>query len=572
MTYYLSKRLLCLWTCLCACSAILTGQNLPNNAFINQLTDTCRFDSMTRLTTVEDWVAFQTLDSTRWGPQDSTCIPTATAAIFAQGFLRGNDLDRSLPVYFNASLKDRGVTVPLDSNNLYKVWFNGFSPQPDMWRFASDCKEDFCSGIEIGIEIPDSAGTGTTTRWYSAPASAYNYGEFCFPTEYFPSGNNIARFWAKFTPEQPQSANDSTVFFSVDIEDMRWSTEQIRELEALYNGFNYEVFLSQFSGGCLNFACPNKLLMYGDTTYPSAANPSFVDINPVPNSTSQETIDVILDFGTYMTAQPFTTLRGGLVQGDTLRHNYNLINNGAEVCNYGLIELVFELGNNYIHNAGKVTFSDARGCMMFGKGSALIVPDGVHFDFGKRGNGLLALRTGGKLDLGKDSQLTIYNTLNFCEYYLEEATNVIEIELNRGSRLVFAPGSHLTNELSKDPNNCFLTVHMNGGYLDDSNLSPEERALIRRVYTTPAAEFEANVAIHSNPVDEDIELSVIGHAGEELDVAVWDAAGKNCFDEAVLLQEGTNDLRFQVDELPQGVYFLKLQKGQHALTERILKL
>lgn len=552
--------------------AILSSQNIPNNLFQFSVTEPCPYDSSVLYTHPSQWNAFQTLDSTRWGPIDSSCIPSDVPGMTTGAFIRGGDLNRDLPVYFNAALKSNGSSVALDSNALYKINFSGFPSPFTMWQYGDTCKEEFCSGMELGVEIPDSAGTGTTTRWYNMAFDNFFGGEFCFPTERFPSGNSLSRFWLKMTPNNPAIAPDSARLTFVGLDDMTFSTEKVREMEASFNGFNYEVFLTQFFGNCPNFICPNKMLMYGDTTYPDANHISYVDVNPVPNSPNQEQIEIILDFGTYLIAQPFVELRGGLVQGDTIRHTYNLINTGGNICSFGFAELVFERGNDFTFHDGKISFSDKMGCLMFGRGSTFEMVPGSKLDYGHKGQGMLALRSGGKLILQKDAALTIHNTLIIGDYINEPDPRPIEIELHRGSRLTFAPGSHLSGELSLYPEDMVLTVHMKGGVLDDSELTPQERAMIRKVYDRPQTQFEDNVLIHGNPFGDELGLAVIGEGGENLALEVLDVEGRRVVQKNYVLEEGVNDLRVLTPALGTGVYFLRLQQGEAVVVRRIVKI
>lgn len=50
--------------------------------------------------------------------------------------------------------------------------------------FGNDCPELICSGLIIGITIPDSTLTSDTTRWHVISGDSYDYNT-CFATEKF---------------------------------------------------------------------------------------------------------------------------------------------------------------------------------------------------------------------------------------------------------------------------------------------------------------------------------------------------------------------------------------------------
>lgn len=562
-----------LWIlCLLASPAILTSQNLPNNSFNNVQTIVCPYDSTSHWG-FDEWRAFQTDDSTRWGQRDSLCIPTGTPSITGAA-IRVNDIDLTRPVYLDAILADSGVYVNLDSNSLYKVSVNHYPNNPSNWDWGTGCKEDLCSGMELGVEIPDSAGTGVETRWYKhQPMMNQAYYEFCFPTERFPNANSISRAWLKYTATNGATVVDSVRISNIYIEDMRYWTEQIKRIDANYfNGTSYEYYMNQWTGGCITYACSNKLLMYNDSTYPSQNAISYVDVAPFPNTTTQEVVDIIIDWNVFLTAQPFTELRGAEVVGSTLRHNFNIINNGGTVCTYGFIDVVFENGNNYEHRAGKVSFGSKQACMLFGRGSTLEVADGTTFHYGAPGRGMLALKTGGKLTIGRGSELVIHNKLIFGEYKEDSEPADIHIYLDRGSKLTFAEGSELSNQLSKFKDECLLNVHLRGGVLDDSGLSAEDRKLIRRIYDDPREEFAANVELLGNPFDGNLQFSVLGEGGEQIEMILYGMDGKKYVVRETQLSKGYNQIELNTAQLPAAIYLLQLDNGDATVTKRVLKM
>lgn len=553
-------------------STILTAQNLPNYTFSNPVEQACYYDTLQVDSVFPDWDAFQTIDSTRWGARDSNCFSTAFPPS-GNAILRWQDLDHNKPVYFNSRLVQDSITVALDSNSLYRVEVNANS-WPLQLQSDTLCKEGLCSGMELGIEIPDSAGTGFEIRWYRGYSIFNGSTEFCFPTEKFPNGNAIHRAWLKFTPDPTVSNTNQISIYGVYIQDMRYTTEQIRQVNAQYfSGTNWIYELDQFWGGpsCQGI-CPNKMFMYNDTTYPSLNNPSFVDVFPTNNTSTVEHIEIIVNPTATALFQPYTYLRGGQVLGDTLRHTYNFINNGGTICTYGFIELNFQGGNDYTHRSGKVEFNSPNSCFRFGKGSTLRVEDGSVFHYGKPGRGMLALQTGAQIEVGKGSELILQNKVVFGEYKTENEPASIRIDLLPGSKLTFAPGASLSNELSKFPEREFLWIYMRGGELDDSGLSPQDRALIKRVYVNPVSELDAALEMQGNPFAEQLRFSLEGNAGQSLDLAMFNPSGQLTATKSLRLSAGTNEINWDLPELPQGVYLLRVKRGSVVITRKVIKM
>lgn len=553
------------------CSLPAFSQLLPNAYFQNPTQIACPWDTsgQTLNYAFQEWRGFQTLDSTHWGPRDTNCFDISS---FTGNGLRiaFDDLDTTIPIYIVSQL-DSANKVPLDSNTLYRFSANFQAAQNAQLMDGITCPEDVCTGMQIGIEIPDSMGTGTDIRWYKGYSQYGVQGffsfEFCIPTEKFPNGNHIRRAWLKIQPNGPNT-NETLRCTGTYIENMQWATENLYAIEAPWNGFQYEFDMSPWNQACLGMT--NFVLAYGDTTYPNPNDISWVDVMPSPNTTTQEHVQVTVDPMGFLIAQPFTQMRGGPVLNDTLRHTYTLTNNGGTVCTYGIVEFVFQGGDGYRHNAGNVDFGSKNSCMLFGKGGKLIVPDGVTFEYGRAGMGMLALRTGGIIELGQGSELHLHNQFVFGEYRDENKPQSFDIYLKPGARLTFGAGSSLSNRLSKFPDATFLNVHMQGGVLDDSHLSKRERALIRRIYDD-APESGPPVHVFGNPFHDVLTYTYGAERKTQLTTQLYTASGKLVYTQSRVTGVGNQRHDIQTAALAPGIYLLRIVTADAVITRKVVK-
>ena len=164
----------------------LTAQTLPNYNFSLFETITCPFDSTKTITTYQDWLIYQTLDGSWNGVVDSTrCI--GLSGVPGEG-ISLQDADLSRPVFVRCKLNDNNK-LGLESNQIYSARAGNYT-----WILGIDlvtgtgCPDNLCSGLLIGIEIPDSTGAGTVIRWHTdiPDDNSLNtsYFETCVVTEY----------------------------------------------------------------------------------------------------------------------------------------------------------------------------------------------------------------------------------------------------------------------------------------------------------------------------------------------------------------------------------------------------
>lgn len=556
------------------------GQNIfpPNHLFTQSSMQICPFDSTQMLLQADDWFIYQTLDDTWNGTMDSTrCIGVKDTLGMLIIELSQIDIDK--PVFVK-SLMDDITKVPMVANTIYEG--NAFIEASDdtFVNFSPNCTNGFCTGVIFGIEIPDSTGTSNNLRTYtdfSYSGTDFSYYDYCIVTENFPNEvflkevifkfkllNNSAEYlW--FRPKLSSLYGHD---YGVGLVAQDTTVEGFNSFDSTYNTYINEVSFNP------NFYTDNFILVYHDTTYPSPEYPSYLDLTPIDNDTFQSTINIFVGNNQTLHPQPYVQFRGGLVEGsDSIRHHFNLINDGGGLCfGYGWIEFTFSGGNNYIHNGGDIFFGGPSACFQFKNNSALIVGDDTRLDYGENGIGMLALATGGTIEIGKNSTLFVNNTMALYEQlqlYGVVENQQIYMELNEGSSLIFGEKAKLTNKFSIDKK-MKLNIYMNGGILDDSKLSHEERTVINLIYPTPPKVFNEIVKVFPNPASDFLTFSMILKNENSVEIEAYDLAGRFVFSKTKNGQKGKNDFQIQVSDLSKGIYFFKIKTDLGEAIEKVV--
>ena len=550
------------------------AQHLPNYNFFDLAEIPCPYDDTQIIEVATYWEAYQTLDNSWNGVIDSTiCINVAGVP---EGFhiqIPLDDIDPERTLFFRCQL-DEDNKVLLAPNMVYGAdniivkTSDGVTLQAD-----SLCETNFCNDVLMGIQIPDSSGTGFDMRWHeseifystvsSSDTSTVYFLGICLPTEKFEEGNFIREFVWQFTFDSIPPGSTLTI-----------NTTHIREyfnvhpVEAIiasyYDGDYY--YLSDYYFGYSY----NILMLHTASGYPSPNNISFVEATPFPNPNTQETVQIWIEEHSALFFQPHTLLRGGLVEGsDTLRHHVELVNNGGTLCVQEFAELVFENGDHYRHQGGNIRLSGTTSCMLFGKGGSLKVSDNTTLQYGKGNKGLLALKTGSTINIGNNAELVIHNKVELYEYEEDAGPQQIYMTLHEGSRLTFAPGSSVTNRYSKDKS-MKLNVFMKGGIIDDSGLSESDKQLIHRIY--PDDDWlERNLQVLGNPVIEQLTFSFPTIDLIPTTFQIFGINGQLHFEKKERLNQGIHDVSIPASNWQQGVYILKIQHGKDVAIRKVVK-
>lgn len=518
----------------------------------------CPFDSSISPLQYDSWDIYKTLNDEWDGTVDSVfCGVLNSPPRIALNKIGANE------TFFVKRKFDNINKILLTPNSLYNGSFWGNLDNVNNLNLGNNCNGTFCTSLLVGIEIPDSLGTGTAMRWHETvptiiPSSGGLTLDFCIPTEYF-TNNYLRELVFKFTIQDP----NGTLFLNdLFIEEINPFLTYI-----IQDSINVTVNSQGEYNEIIPFASNSFIAKSNYNLYPNSYGMEYVDLNPIPNVDTAVTIDIVVEGS--LTFQPFVEFQGGHLLNDTTqRHHYNIVNNGGYYC-ANLAERSFNGGNHYIHNAGTVDFGGKTSCMQFGEGSKLIVSDNARLDYGINGVGNLALRSRSSIEIGKGAELYINNNVMLFEYKYDTEPEQIYMTLNEGSKLSFGKMAHIGNEYSID-GLMKLNIYMKGGEVDLSQLDSESRALVNLIYDSPTAIFNDNIKVLGNPITNNIRISITNDAATDVKVSLTDVNGQTVHHEIFEVQKGYDEIQIPSSALTNGFYFITVQSNDDIFTKKII--
>nr|MBK9653834.1 hypothetical protein [Bacteroidota bacterium] len=542
-------------------SQVLTYKNTP----ANPVDTACINNNNVNVLWLPQWEVYQTYNDMWDGPRDTTlCTDAFDSTGFAGGLIDFNAVDNSRIVFFRLKTESMAPII-LDSNNIFKFELFSYSSANLLLDTVNQCNGGNCTGILTGIEIPDSAGLGNSMRWtdtkiqYQPLTCVYNM--YCIPTEYFYNNNVLKEFIVKV---KGAGNNLNQVFKILDLA----VYQNMDKPNQLYDSTDF----IPYNVGPLNYTLVNFstyiqdfLVLHDSTTYPNANQISYIDVYPIPNTSNQSIINIDVLGSLYF--QPFAELRGGLIAGGTQRHNINLQLSGGNICLTGFVEVMFTGGNKFTYNKGEINFLAHNACMAFGDGGELNVAENSIFDYGKQGIGMMALRTGAKINIASNSSLVIHNHINMYEYSYDATPQNIYMTLNKGSKLIFAPGSQLTNWFSKD-STMQLVVTLNGGELDDSGLSNADKKLIKRVYPPTVNNTNEQLLIFNSGNDGKLTFKYKATNAGGITYTVYAGNGSIIYQSYVTTSQGENIIVCDFVNKSHSTYVLDVNDGVSKVSQQ----
>lgn len=528
----------------------------PGNIFCQQIPsadaytaeDTvCIWDNTITFTTTKKYTAYQTTDNTFNGPIDSNyCVSLKYDEAFSGLSFWPADFDLSRSIYIKAQI-NVNEQIPLEKDAVYMLeedFLNG----TDGLIFGNDCSELICSGLIIGITIPDSTLTSDTTRWHVISGDSYDYNT-CFATEKF-EDQKLNSLIYKFTinPDLAEVAKDYSPPYINQLGDVQLITD-LTNVDGNYLGGEYNVYDYYF------LSYPIGVLKYDNLTYPSTSYFDYIDVSPNPNTTDVQIINLTINEGFTLLTQPYVQLRGAPVEGDTLRHEVNLINNGGTFC-VSIAEMIFDGNTHYIFKKGAMDLYSPMSCLMFRNGASIEIADDGHLAYGKNGTGVLGLGSGGTIKIGKNASLTINNRVSIIKNPNSVYSGDIYMNLNKGSKLTFGQGASITND-EKSLSGGHLCIYMNGGELDMSGLDDFSRQLIRLIYPEQEKTMSANMHVYPNPVQNSFTVEIVSAEATIGEIKILGLNGAVIFAKKYELENGINAIKIQIPDLKPGAYTIQ---------------
>lgn len=543
----------------------------PGNIFCQQIPsadaytaeDTvCIWDNTVSFTTTKRYTAYQTTDNTFNGPIDSNyCVSLRYEEAFSGLSFWPADFDLSRSIYIKAQINDN-EQIPLEKDAVYMLE-EDFLNSTDGLIFGNDCPELICSGLIIGITIPDSTLTSDTTRWHVISGDSYDYNT-CFATEKF-EDQKLNSLIYKFTinPDLVEVAKDYSPPYINQLGDVQLITD-LTNVDGNYVGGEYNVYDYYF------LSYPIGVLKYDNLTYPSTSYFDYIDVSPNPNTTDVQIINLTINEGYTLLTQPYVQLRGAQVEGDTLRHEVNLINNGGTFC-VSVAEMIFDGNTHYIFKKGAMDLYSPMSCLMFRNGASIEVADDGHLAYGKNGTGVLGLGSGGTIKIGKNASLTINNRVSIIKNPNSVYSGDIYMNLNKGSKLTFGQGASITND-EKSLSGGHLCIYMNGGELDMSGLDDFSRQLIRLIYPEQEKTMSANMHVYPNPVQNSFTVEIVSAEASTGEINITGLNGAVICTKKYELEAGINAIKIQIQDLKPGAYTIQCKTNAENGSTTFVKL
>ena len=546
------------------------AQTQLGNPFYNALENRpCPYDEDVTVQWPVDWEIYQTLNGEWDGPVDSSrCITVAEG-----GFNPTIDLgqvDPGLPLF----IRSTNIIDPFLLPDHIYLAASGVQPNTgSILKLGTDCPGGLCSGLITRINIPAAIDGERSDRTYKASIDGNNqeyYIESCITSERF-EDQFAEEFVVKFTFNTMDLAGHELRLFNSIIDQAYSDVIPFSELvfpDWSFTGSSYDAAIGEIiqnPGWSLNF-----LGAYADTTYPSILTPFFIEARPEINTSTAQQLNLMTGYYGNIQFQPFTQIRGALVEGsDSVRHELNIINDGMDWCLGVIIDLVFNGSANLVYGGGHLDFGGETACLMFLEGSELKVKPGVTLHYGTNGDGLLGLGKEGRIVLGKDSRMVINNRMVLWNHEPGEE-NQTSIDLQPGNHLVFGPTSRLERVGVQD-HGIKLDVYMNGGTLDDSGLSPEDRMLINRIYPPVGPGLADNLIVFPNPVSSSLNWSYTTEAEGMVRWTLSNTLGQIIQTGIEQASRGKNIFTTPCSILPPGTYYLEVDNQKEYTTIPIMK-
>lgn len=548
---------------------------LPNHFFQELDTLICPYDSTETVVLPLHWNIYQTQNDEWNGSVDSSVCVSVYLADNDRMNIDLGSIDLSKPIFIQSKTDAEGAII-YEPNSLFNGSFSIETSDEVSLNTNLNCPNDLCSGLIIGLTIPNADNSGITQRYYqgSFVETSNNNKQvgFCFASEKF-ANPELSTFVLKLSLEDAMESSVVQLKFSFiesfSVFDIHTIEEEVIVPEWTFIDTSYNYHTSDFFNP---WQGTNIIALYNESWYPGPDSVSLLPLNPEPNSTEQEWINFIIDDYYSMVFQPFTQLIGGFVEGsDSIRHHYNLVNNGADLCMFVIIEFQFTGDNGYIHNRGDIEFHGTAGCMMFRHGGHLEVGEGAYLQYGDGGEGILALGNRAKVHLKEGSTLAIDNLVQILDN-VQSFDEQIKVDLQPGSLLTFGKNAQLMRPTDSDGSQ-IINVFMNGGSIDMSNLSAPEKSLIRLIYPESLSDpqEELKISLFPNPAGDWITCRVDSKMDALIQFDIYDARGQLIKSEKRSVFEGINDLAFSLSDMSEGVYVLKMNDHKKINSKTFIK-
>jgi hypothetical protein len=529
-------------------------------------------DSLTPLIGYHNWEAYQTLDGTWNGPRDSTiCISLYHATEQYNPSILFDEIDLSRPVYIRAIFDSLPVLAP---HKVYYVYHDQYASEYQITD-TTYCENGWCEGIMVGIQTPADDVDSTdlsNMKYYSQNFDEYGNCssiDMCVPTELFDSLNYLKEFVIKVKYDGINNENSALV----GIFDFVSTNDCTILIDSTYLADHYvpenDYYLNQ------GMTCYDNYCYYGSASLikwngigiPSDTNMYYLDVQALYDPSAQQIITIDIGDSQGLIFEPFTQIRGALVDGsDSIRHTFHFNNWGQFCLGYGFFEFITAPGGTFSHHKGMIA-TPFGSCMRFEYNATLQISENASLHYGMYGNGMLAMNAGSKIDLQNNASLHLGNIFSLWDYPGQTNPENIHIYLKKGNALVFDPYSSIVNK-SLD-HRMKLVVHLQGGYLDISNLDENSKKHLVVEYDRPNAQIEI-LSVYGNPL-ADLNFTLHSNESGIASAEIFDLMGKKVMTLQLTLNEGFNQIQIPLPSIATGTYVLQIASNKASTQTKFMK-
>lgn len=532
-------------------------------------TRTCPFDSTIQVAQPPNWVIYQTQDDRSDGPPDSTRCISATLSN-GRVNIPVSSIDAGKPVFIRCTLPTDDVQRVLTPGSPYHFYLYIGSEGGLSLNDSLNCPEGVCTGLLLSVALPNETGDSTIVRKDVLAQTATSGNTYCFATENVPN-LRLEDIVIKVTP------NNQTGFIKLSpLEIYPYPEGSFARIEGLIfpasqanppnsGGYLYEVV--QPPGQWIGLGA--WVVSHNGATYPGAPPVQYVEAQTTPPTSEPHHLALFIESDALL-FQPYTALRGALVEGsDNLRHQLDIyFAPYADLCGLLIVDLMIDAGTRFVFSDGEIGFANNTSCLMLANGGELQVSEGGHLLYGNQGIGLLGLFNRGMLRLEPHSTLKINTRVSLLG---QGPYQYGYVDLQPGSRLIFGEHSGLDRQ---NPNSGMrLKVLMNGGAIDDSQLTPDERALIERIYPDLPQPQPGAVTVFPNPATNYLRLALNAHFPDG--PAQWeliDTNGRKVAGGRLAWSVYEGAVTLPDLSLPKGIYRIRVMQGEHVAQGSVMWL
>lgn len=372
------------------------------------------------VTTFNGLFVYQTVNDLWDGELDSTaCIDLLLHPIIGRAYLNVADAHPNRPIFIK-----KVYNQPLSPNSSFNIFADQY-----FWgsQVHSDCSSlQMCSGMYFNIRVPahpDSLEPYRTDHRF-LPFEYESSGQWsspvhrigqCLPTEHFEDQQLESVVWVISPSGQPDKQPISLEPIECFVDWNMFLTVSPHEASIFdYNFANATHTYSYFEWAAI---------LFGRTAaegYPAVDNVHYIDVlpNAGANVTTQESIVIRPydeNFSTSLNFQPYTALRGALVEGETaLRHNLEIIFPSYTICQSYVGDYVVEPNVTYTFKSNRIDVTKT-GCLLFKWGAHLKVKQDSYVQYSPSGAGMLGLMAGSDIVLERNATLDIGCTVGLWD-------------------------------------------------------------------------------------------------------------------------------------------------------------